>query len=149
MEKIFSSNNFDFYKPEQKELEVLFVGDIANGFPAPSDDFIQEKIDMNKVLIKHPEATFIARAKGLSNYPLISPGDLVLVDKAEEWRDSALAICFVDGDFSAKWIEKKNDDYFLISFNDKFPAINLCNATDVSIWGVITWILHKPNVRPH
>ena len=114
MKKILSSQNFDFYKPEIKELKILFVGDIANGFTAQSDDFIQEKIDLNKILIRHPEATILGRAKGLSNYPLINPGDLVLIDKAEEWLHDELAICFVDGEFAAKWIEKVNNKLFLI-----------------------------------
>lgn len=109
MEKILSTRNFDFYEPEIKEFPILFVGDVANGFPAQSDEFIQEKIDLNKVLIKHPEATILGRAKGLSNYPLINPGDLVIIDKAQEWNSNDLAICFVDGEFSAKWIKKESD----------------------------------------
>lgn len=148
MDKILSSQNFDFYKPELKELEILFVGNVANGFPAQSDDFIQEKIDLNKILIKHPDATILGRAKGLSNYPLINPGDLVIIDKAEEWHTDDLAICFVDGEFAAKWIKKVNDELFLIPFSKDFPTINLNKANNISIWGIITWILHKPNVRP-
>ena len=130
-------------------MKILFVGDIANGFTAQSDDFIQEKIDLNKILIRHPEATILGRAKGLSNYPLINPGDLVLIDKAEEWLHDELAICFVDGEFAAKWIEKVNNKLFLIPFSNEFPIIDLSKSINVSIWGIVTWILHKPYARPH
>ena len=149
MEKIFSSKNFDFFKPEDKELEMVFAGDILNGFPSPSEAFVQEKIDMNKVLNKHSEATFIARAKGLSNYQLINPGDLVIIDKAEEWEHDKLCICFINGDFNAKWIEKKNNIIRLLPFNDSFPTITIDSSNEFIIWGIVTWILHKPHGRPH
>lgn len=102
MNKIISSKDFDFYKLEDKKLDIPYVGDIANGFPAQSDDFIQEIIDLNKVLIKHPKTTILGHEKGLSNYPLINPGDFFVIDKAEEWLHNDLVICFVDGEFAAK-----------------------------------------------
>jgi len=37
---------------------------IAAGFPSPALDYMEKDIDLSEYLIKHPQATFIGRAKG-------------------------------------------------------------------------------------
>ena len=36
----------------------------GTGFPSPADDYIEERLDLNKLLIEHPAATFYARVEG-------------------------------------------------------------------------------------
>lgn len=48
-------------------LLLLFVQNgISAGFPSPADDFLDINIDLNKPLIKNPNATFFGQAKGNS-----------------------------------------------------------------------------------
>ena len=37
---------------------------IQAGFPSPAQDYINETIDLNRELIKHPAATFFGRVSG-------------------------------------------------------------------------------------
>ena len=61
----------------------LFGSRIAAGFPSPADDYLEAKLDLNAHLIKHPSATFFARAEGDSMRGRgIYPGDLLIVDRS-------------------------------------------------------------------
>ena len=141
-----SQNEFEFFIPEFSEVEIPFVGDIACGFPSPAEDFVQESIDLNKILIKHPEATFCARANGSSLYPLVLPGSILVIDKSEEWSADRLAACYVDGEFTAKWIRKEEGKISLIPFNTDFPVLEYKDGSEVMIWGIVIAIINQ-NVR--
>lgn len=66
------------------EISLSFVGGVKAGFPSPTQDYIDSSIDLNKELIKHPSATFIAKVTGDSLKDAgLDIGDLVLVYKSE------------------------------------------------------------------
>ena len=39
---------------------------VCAGFPSPAEDLGAERIDLTKVLVKHPQATFLLKASGYS-----------------------------------------------------------------------------------
>lgn len=52
-------------KGEFKEkLDLLFAPSIKAGFPSPAEDYLNESLDFNRDLIKHPEVTFYAVVDG-------------------------------------------------------------------------------------
>lgn len=125
-------------------LELPFVGNISCGFTSPAEDHIQETIDLNKHLITHPEATFFAKANRYSLAPLVMPGSLLLINRALEWNPDLLAACFIDREFTAKWIQQVNGIVKLIPFNAEFPVLEYNpEMSDISIWGIITAIINK------
>ena len=37
---------------------------VQAGFPSPATDYMEDRIDLNEVLIRHPSATFIIQVEG-------------------------------------------------------------------------------------
>lgn len=66
MKPIYKSESLELFTPETSALNLPFAGNVVAGFPSPADDFVYESIDLNKVLVKHSDATFYARVKGQS-----------------------------------------------------------------------------------
>jgi len=63
----------------KSNLIPLFGESISAGFPSPAQDYVEAAIDLNKELIKHPSATFIARVTGDSLIDAgLDIGDLVI-----------------------------------------------------------------------
>lgn len=143
MKKIYTSPGFDFYTPEYSDLELGYVGSIKAGFPSPADDFTQEKIDLNKLLVRHPDATFYARVKGDSMTGDFNEGDLLVIDRSVEYSNGKIALCFVDGEFTLKRIKYVNDKCFLSPSNGDFPLIEVCPESNSQIWGVVTFSIKK------
>ncbi len=42
----------------------MYSNKVAAGFPSPADDYLEDKIDLNQYLVKHPASTFLVRASG-------------------------------------------------------------------------------------
>ena len=71
---------------------------IRAGFPSPAQDYMEQAIDLNKELIKHPASTFFGRVVGDSMRDEgIEEGDILVIDKSLELQDDDLAVCFIDG----------------------------------------------------
>src|SRR5574341_509053 len=100
-------------KPESN-LEVPFFivrCPAGSGYPSPSDDYIEECIDLNKKLIKHPEGTYLIRVMGDSmKNARIEEGDLLIVDRAQEPESGDIILAMVDGEFTVKRLIKKRSE---------------------------------------
>ena len=42
----------------EEQLRLQFAPSIKAGFPSPAEDYMNDSLDFNRDLIKHPEATF-------------------------------------------------------------------------------------------
>ena len=116
---------------------------VQAGFPSPADDYIQEKIDLNKHLIKNPSATFLVRAMGDSMIGAgIHSGDVLVVDRSLEPKSGKIIIAAVDGQLTVKRLLQKNGRSWLMPENQDFPAIHISGTQDVHIWGVVTNVIH-------
>ena len=74
---------------------------VQAGFPSPAEDHALERVDLNKVLIRHPEATFLMRVRGPSMREAgIDDGDVVLVDRAIRASHGHVVVAVVDGEFT-------------------------------------------------
>ncbi|MFB0900611.1 MAG: translesion error-prone DNA polymerase V autoproteolytic subunit [Dehalococcoidia bacterium] len=116
---------------------------VSAGFPSPADDFIDNKIDINKMLIKHPAATYFIRVTGQSMIDYgIQDGDLLIVDRSLNDINKKIVIVVMAGDFLVKHIYKKNKIFFLSSGNKNYQEIEITEEMDCIIWGVVTYVIH-------
>ena len=143
MKPIYKSNNTEVFISQESDLRLPYVGGIVAGFPSPADDFAFESIDLNKILIRHPDATFYARVKGQSMTSDFEEGDLLVIDRSVEWTDNRIALCFVDGEFTLKRIKMEGDKCFLVPSNSDFPIIEAKDDNEVVVWGVVTYSIKK------
>jgi len=132
-------------------MPIPFVGNIKAGFPSPAQDYVESSIDLNKELIKHPSATFFARVSGDSLKDAgLDIGDLIIVDRAEPYKHGKMVICFIDGEYTAKYLNLKDKDkdsvIWLHSANEKYKPIKVTSENDFIIWGVVIEIIKKPPV---
>lgn len=127
------------------ELNLPFVGGINAGFTSPAADYLAGTVDLNKLLIKHPNYTFFAFADGdCLEGAEIANKDLVIVDKSLKPRDGNLAVCFIDGEFTMKRISLKDGVMTLLpdpslENKDKYKPIVITEENRFIIWGIVTF----------
>lgn len=142
--EIIKTDNFTFYKASVlEELELPFAESyVVAGFPSPAEDFKEGSIDLNKVLIKNPAATYYAKVNGVSMTEMgIDEGDLLIIDKSLEATDGAIAICVLDGEFTVKMLKIQDDKITLVPGNPKFKPIEIQPETDFMVWGIVVHVV--------
>jgi DNA polymerase V len=141
--KLYSTEVLDIYSAQtDSELDLPLLEGVRAGFPSPAADFIDISIDLNKHLIKHPSATFYARAKGDSMKDAgIFDGDLLIVDKSIEPVDGKIAICYIDGEFTVKRIKVDKEEVWLVPANENYQSLQLKEDNNLVIWGVVTHVI--------
>jgi DNA polymerase V len=113
------------------------------GFPSPADDYCDGKLDLNKYLIRKPAATFFVRVTGDSMTGAgIHDGDLLVVDRSLEAKSGRVVIAVINGEMTVKRLFQKGDRYYLKAENSSYPAIELKELDDLTIWGVVTSVVH-------
>ena len=120
---------------------------IKAGFPIPLDnDEKSQDIDLLRMICPHPNASYLIRVEGNSMIDAdIHNGDIIIVDKSNR-NPSPLevAVCELNGEYTLKRFEKRNGgEGWLIPANPNYPEIRVTEDDAFSIWGVVTYIIHK------
>lgn len=139
-------SNLELFSPDlSQEQSIPFSENgVAAGFPSPAEDFMDLSLDLNKELVRNPASTFYARVRGTSMIDEgINNGDLLIIDKSVEPHDGALAVCFVDGEFTLKRYKDMGDHALLMPANKEFKPILVNSENDFLIWGIVRYIIKR------
>ena len=122
------------------------AGSVKAGFPSPAEE-VREKLDLVKLLVQHNASTFFFRIDGVSMVDAdMDEGDIIIVDRAVEPYNGCKAVCFIDGEYTAKRVEINVGGAVLLPCNEKntqFKPIPVGPDNDFLIWGVVTWVIKK------
>ncbi|PZO41745.1 MAG: DNA polymerase V [Pseudanabaena frigida] len=139
------TNVESIFRPERttKLRLPLYLNPVAAGFPAHTEDYVDDNIDLNRHLVKHPDATFLVRVVGESMKDAgIHPNDMLIVDRSIEVTNGQVVIAVVNGELTVKRIRKHRDKLWLMPENKDFKPIEIDENTDLHIWGVVTNVIH-------
>ena len=130
-----------FYSPSgpgQMASLPLFGDLVPCGFPSPAQDYVEQRIDLNKLVIRHPSATYFVRAAGDSMSGAgIGNGDLLVVDSAKNAQHGDIVIAAVDGEFTVKRLQT-HPSVMLIPENPSYRPIQFSGEDSLDIFGVVT-----------
>ena len=139
-------NKLKFFIPDlENPIELPFISaGIKAGFPSPAADFDETKISLDKFLVKNPEATFYAKASGMSMIGAgIDDGDILVIDRSIEPQNNKIAVCFIDGEFTVKRISVTKDSVYLMPENKQFQPIKVTEDNELIIWGIVMYVVRK------
>jgi DNA polymerase V len=140
------SKKIKFFLPDASGIQKhpFFSGGIKAGFPSPAADFEENKISLDKTLVKNSEATFYAKAVGNSMTGAgIDDGDILVIDRSLEPVQHKIAVCLIDGEFTVKRIKKDGEALFLMPENSNYKPIEINLHTDFTVWGIVTYVIKK------
>lgn len=137
-------SKLELYQIEYNTQEVEMCGDVRAGFPSPADDTPHEKLDLMRLVVRHPASTFYFRISGVSMVDDgFDEGDIVVVDRSLEPTNNATAVCFIDGEFTIKKIRQEKDCLYLMPANKEYKPIKVTAENEFMVWGVVTYIIKK------
>lgn len=133
--------------PDSK-LDLPFADEgVRAGFPSPAQDYMELSIDLNRELIHDPASTFFARVRGNSMTGEAEDGDILIINKAGDVVNGKMAVCYIDGEFTLKYINIQKDAVWLVPANKEYPSIKVTGENDMMVWGIVEYIIKKPKLK--
>ena len=123
---------------------LFFDTGISAGFPSPAEDFKQESLSLDEMLVKNKLATFYARVSGQSMIDAgLNDNDLLVIDRSLEPENNKIAVCFLDGEFTVKRLRVEKNSVWLQPENSNYQPIKITEENDFVIWGIVTNVIKK------
>ena len=120
------------------------------GFPSPAADYAEDRISLDKEIIRHPNATFFATMEGDSMVnAFIPPGALLVIDRSLTPRNMDIVLAIVRGEFTIRYLKKNDFKAWLIPANSKLREQLVTPDMEMEIWGVVIRIVTDPKTLPY
>ena len=131
----------------EKRLQLQFAPSVRAGFPSPAEDYLNESLDFNRDLIRHPEATFYGQVEGDSMMDVgICDGDIAVIDRSIEPQHGDVVVGYIDKDYTVKFLDLTHKDEGWIELrpaNKAFSPIRIDETSNFRVWGVVIWTIKK------
>lgn len=125
-------------------METSMLGEVAAGFPSPAAQYEDESLDLNRLLIRKPAATFFMKVTGDSMVGAgIYHGDIIVVDRSVTPDDGDIVVACIEGEFTVKRIRFHNGNVWLEPANAAYRPIFLRSLQELRIFGVVTANVHR------
>ena len=122
----------------------LYPG-VSAGFPSPAQDYMEQEINLQDLLIPHPLSTFIIKVKGTSMEGAHMPdGSMLVVDKSIKAKSGMIIVAVVNGEFTVKRLVQTSRNWVLHPENPLYKPVIITEDMDFVVWGVVTQILIEP-----
>ena len=127
---------------KQERISSFGYGQEATGFTSPAQDYLYERVSLDKELIKNPISTFYFKASGNSMVNAFIPNNAILVvDKSIKPVNGHIIVGVLDGEFVVYRLIKNDYKTVLRPENSKCKEIEITKGTDFTVWGVVTYII--------
>lgn len=127
-------------------LSLQIAPELRAGFPSPAEEYIQDRLDFNRDMIRHPESTFYGRVKGDSMIEAgINDGDIAVIDKSRTPQHNSIIVAYINNEFTIKYLDltHKGEGYIeLRPANPKYGPIRIDENDNFEVWGVVVYVIH-------
>ncbi len=128
--------------PQDAPAPPLFEEGVAAGFPSPAAGEEREDMDLNRLCVPHPAATYFVRARGDSMTGAgIHDGDILVVDRSVRAGQGDIVIAAVGGDFTVKRLDMRAGATRLLPENPRYSPIDVTPELGAEFFGVVTCVI--------
>jgi DNA polymerase V len=126
-------------EPRTQASVAFATGHAPCGFPSPADDYLDNPLDFNELLVRNPAATFAVRlASDSMTGAGLFPGDIAIVDRSVEPTNGCIVVALLDGEFTVKRYQRRAGGVLLCPANPAFADIEVNEERAFEVWGVVT-----------
>lgn len=113
------------------------------GFPSSADDYVERAFDLQRLLVRNAQATYLLRAEGRSMESAgIRENDLLVVDCSAEARDGRVVVAVIDGGLTVKRVRGPKGRQWLEGDGPAGPE--RVPGGEAHVWGVVRYVIHVP-----
>jgi DNA polymerase V len=104
--------------------------------PSPAQDYVEDRLDLNRLAVRHPSATYFIKVSGDSMIGAgIGDGDLLVVDRSLNAEHGDIVVASVAGEFTVKELQTR-PVLRLLPHNARYQPITFQSEEELQIFGV-------------
>ena len=136
---------YSYANNEYQNVKIPFYSSsVSAGFPTPVTDEVEDEIDLNTLLIQHPNSTFFARVVGdAKNFEGIKDGDMLIVDSYKNPVDNMLVLVQINKDLTIRRYRIFDGSEYLETPSGQYLPVNSDFFDSLDFVGVITHLIHS------
>lgn len=136
---------YSYANNEYQNVKIPFYSSsVSAGFPTPVTDEVEDEIDLNTLLIQHPNSTFFARVVGdAKNFEGIKDGDMLIVDSYKNPVDNKLVLVQINKDLTIRRYRIFDGSEYLETPSGQYLPVNSDFFDSLDFVGVITHLIHS------
>ena len=117
---------------------------VAISFGSPAGESGVTRLDLNEILISHPQAAFLVRIAGSAMREAgIDDGDLALVDRAIDASHGQVVIAVHQDEFLCRRLCRRGEALGLQATDSSVADIWASDVDVFDIWGVVTHVVKQ------
>lgn len=121
---------------------LKWLGTVQAGFPSPAEEELLDTVSLDEFLVRNKNASFLLRVTGDSMIDEgIRDGDLVVIERGRTPKNGDVVLAQIDGEWTLKYYEKKNNRVRLVPGNKKYPVLE--PREELKIPGVLASVMRK------
>ncbi|WP_199052960.1 LexA family transcriptional regulator [Aquitalea sp. ASV15] len=120
----------------------LVASTVRAGFPSPADDYVQDNINLNTLLVDDPDCTFLMMASNDAIHGIFK-GDYVLIDKARTPVHGNVVVAAHEDGFVLRRLHKQQGMLALLADAPGYPMIPAEGDYTLQIWGVVIAVVRR------
>lgn len=115
----------------------LFSEKVPCGFPSPAQDYVEQRLDLNNLLVSHPSSTYFIKVSGDSMVDAgIKDGDMLIVDSSIKAEHGDIIVAALSGEFTVKQLMVR-PFLHLKPMNAAHAIIPITEPDQFEIFGVV------------
>ena len=109
-----------------------------SGFPSPANDYIENPINLNELLVKRPSATFLMRFRGHEMiFSGIKNNCILVIDRSIQPGNGDIIVATIDDSFLCRKLISGNKKYLITECQNN-TRIDVDTIRDFELLGVVT-----------
>lgn len=120
-------------------LRPLFLCRVQAGPPSPADDYVEERLNLNRFIFRNPSSTILHRVEddSLDGFGIFK-GDILVIDRSLQPEDGKLLLVEVGGEKVIRLAVKLRGKLFLSAGRDVEMREELGEGS-AQVLGVVTY----------
>lgn len=109
-----------------------------SGFPSPANDYIENPINLNELLVKRPSATFLMRFRGHEMiFSGIKNNCILVIDRSIQPSNGDIIVATINDSFLCRKLIIGNKKYLITDCQNN-TKIDIDTIIDFELLGVVT-----------
>ena len=125
--------------PKEKNGDCLPHKNLKHsGFPSPANDYIENPINLNELLVKRPSATFLMRFRGHEMiFSGIKNNCILVIDRSIQPGNGDIIVATINDSFLCRKLIIGNKKYLITDCQNN-TRIDIDTIIDFELLGVVT-----------